>query len=73
VRVKRSVYRGGGSRIEASPVAKPDIHLHFEVRDPVRLEEGDEVRVAIRNGWIIPTADMPVRKASTGFPIGNKI
>ncbi len=73
VRVKRSVYRGGGSRIEASPVAKPDIHLHFEVRDPVRLEEGDEVRIAIRNGWIIPTADMPVRKASTGFPIGNKI
>jgi len=73
VRVKRSVYRGGGSRIEANAIAKPDIQLHFEVRDPVRLEEGDEVRVAIRDGWIIPTDDMPVRKVSTGFPIGNKI
>ena len=73
VRVKRSVYRGGGSRIEAHPLTKPDIHLHFEVRDPVRLEEGDEVRIAIRGGWIIPTDEMPVRKVSTGFPIGNKI
>jgi iron(III) transport system ATP-binding protein len=73
VRVKRSVYRGGGSRIEAEVITKPEIALHFEVRDPVRLEEGDEVRIAICGGWIIPTEDMPVRKASTGFPIGNKI
>nr|WP_210309014.1 ABC transporter ATP-binding protein [Ochrobactrum sp. CM-21-5] len=73
VRVKRSVYRGGGSRIEAAPLAKPDIQLHFEVRDMVRLEDGDEVRVSIRDGWIIPTDDMPVRKAPSGFPIGNKI
>lgn len=73
VRVKRAVYRGGGSRIEAAPIAKPDIHLHFDVRDPMRLEEGEEVRLAIRNGWIIPTEEMPTRKVSTGFPIGNKI
>lgn len=73
VRVKRSVYRGGGSRIEAAPLARPELHLHFEVRDPARLKEGDEVRVAIRDGWIIPSEEMPVRKISTGFPIGNKI
>lgn len=73
VRVKRSVYRGGGSRIEAAPLARPELHLHFEVRDPAQLKEGDEIRVAIRDGWIIPSKEMPVRKISTGFPIGNKI
>lgn len=73
VRVTRSVYRGGGSRIEAVSLAKPDIHLHFEIRDPMRLQEGDEVRLSIKDGWIIPSEEMPVRKVSTGFPIGNKI
>ncbi|MFC4625864.1 ABC transporter ATP-binding protein [Daeguia caeni] len=73
VKVKRVVYRGGGSRIEAAAIARPDIQLHFEVRDPVQLAEGDEVRLAICGGWIIPTDEMPVRKAPTGFPINNKI
>jgi len=56
IRVKRSIYRGGGSRIEASPVERPDIDLHFDLPDPARLEEGTQARLAIRTGWVIPQA-----------------
>ncbi|RCS23860.1 ABC transporter ATP-binding protein [Phyllobacterium salinisoli] len=57
IRVKRSIYRGGGSRIEAFPVERPDIDLHFDLPDPARLEEGAEARLAIRTGWVIPRAE----------------
>ncbi|PRD44047.1 spermidine/putrescine ABC transporter ATP-binding protein [Phyllobacterium phragmitis] len=57
IRVKRSIYRGGGSRIEAFPVERPDIDLHFDLPDPARLEEGAETRLAIRTGWVIPQAE----------------
>ena len=73
VQVTRAVYRGGGSRIEAVAVAKPELQLHFEVNDPVRLEEGQQVNLVIRNGWIIPTDTMPAARVSNGFPLGNKI
>ncbi|KXF76153.1 spermidine/putrescine ABC transporter ATP-binding protein [Paramesorhizobium deserti] len=61
IRVKRSIYRGGGSRIEASPAERPDIELHFDLPDPARLEEGTQARLAIRTGWVIPRAEGAVR------------
>lgn len=52
--IKRVIYRGGGARIEAFPVAQPDVHLHFDMPDPVSLEEGSQTRIRIKSGWVIP-------------------
>ncbi|GAB1583135.1 ABC transporter ATP-binding protein [Phyllobacterium phragmitis] len=61
IRIKRSIYRGGGSRIEAFPVERLDLGLHFDLPDPARLEEGTEARLAIRTGWVIPRAEGAAR------------
>lgn len=54
IRVKRAVYQGGGSRIEAVPVTNPELNLHFDVPDPSHLEEGQQAQVTISSGWVIP-------------------
>ena len=54
--VKRVVYQGGGARIELSPVASPDLDLHFEQPDPVTLSAGSQARFRINSGWLIPKA-----------------
>jgi iron(III) transport system ATP-binding protein len=54
--VKRVVYQGGAARIELSPVARPDLDLHFEQPDPVTLSGGTSARIRIRSGWLIPVA-----------------
>ncbi|MCX8281461.1 ABC transporter ATP-binding protein [Phyllobacterium sp. 0TCS1.6C] len=52
--VRRSVYKGGGSRIEAVAKADESVDLHFELADPHRLEEGATARISIGSGWVIP-------------------
>ena len=54
ITVKRAVYRGGGARIEATPDIRPDLHLSFDVADPVSLSEGQAVSICIKSGWVIP-------------------
>ncbi len=54
--VKRVVYQGGAARIELSPVASPDLDLHFEQPDPVTLSAGTSARIRIKSGWLIPVA-----------------
>ncbi|MGH6761090.1 MAG: ABC transporter ATP-binding protein [Phyllobacterium sp.] len=57
VHVRRAIYRGGGARIEAHPMDRPDISLHFDVSDPVQLEEGSQARLRIKSGWVIPQGE----------------
>lgn len=55
--VKRSIYRGGGSRIEAV-AGNATQELHFDLADPKRLAEGETTRIAIASGWVIPEANV---------------
>tara|TARA_R110002020_G_scaffold192228_3_gene392311 strand:+ start:25362 stop:26435 length:1074 start_codon:yes stop_codon:yes gene_type:complete len=57
VAIKRVIYRGGGARVEAYPVARPDLQLTFDVPDPVTLLEGDTANIRICSGWVIPQGD----------------
>jgi iron(III) transport system ATP-binding protein len=52
--VKRAIYRGGGSRIEAIARDHAGQELHFDLADPLQLEEGAAMAVAIKSGWVIP-------------------
>ena len=52
--VKRAVYQGGAARIEFSPAAAPELNLHFEQREPVTLQAGQNACVRIKSGWVIP-------------------
>ena len=54
--VKRVVYQGGSARIELSPVASPELDLHFEQPDPILLRAGTNARMRIKSGWLIPTS-----------------
>jgi iron(III) transport system ATP-binding protein len=54
--VKRVVYQGGAARIELSPVANPELNLHFEQPDPISLSAGTHARIHITSGWLIPVA-----------------
>lgn len=58
VHVKRAVYRGGGSRIEAHPVGRPDLELGFDLADPVTLAEGSAAHLTFTGGWVIPAEGM---------------
>ncbi|WP_439272748.1 ABC transporter ATP-binding protein [Pseudochrobactrum sp. HB0163] len=54
VRVRRSVYQGGGSRIEAYAVQAPELSLHFKRADPFYLKADDVAHLTIRSGWVLP-------------------
>jgi len=54
--VKRVVYQGGSARIELSPVASPELDLHFEQPDPILLRAGTNARMRIKSGWLIPAS-----------------
>lgn len=56
VRVKRSVYQGGASRIEAVAEQAPEFDLHFNLADPLHLAADDTARLTIRSGWVLPQA-----------------
>lgn len=52
--VKRSIYRGGGIRIEAHPENDPSIELSFDVADRDVLTPGQKLNIKIKSGWVIP-------------------
>ncbi len=56
VRVTRSVYQGGASRIEAVAEQAPELNLHFNLPDPLHLKADDVAQLRIRSGWVIPEA-----------------
>ena len=52
--LERAVYKGGYFRLEARVAAGPDGLLHFEVPEPLRVEVGSKIRLAVADGWVIP-------------------
>nr|MDQ2705681.1 ABC transporter ATP-binding protein [Pseudomonadota bacterium] len=56
VAIKRAVYQGGKSRIEFSPLANPELDLHFEQPDPNAFTGGAKARMRLKSGWLIPGA-----------------
>ncbi len=54
VRVRRSVYQGGGSRIEAVAEQAPELNLHFNLADPLHLAQDEQAHLTIRSGWVLP-------------------
>jgi iron(III) transport system ATP-binding protein len=53
-RLVRAVYKGGGFRLELAIAAQPSQRLRADVPAPLAFAIGDEVRVAVRDGWVIP-------------------
>jgi iron(III) transport system ATP-binding protein len=49
-------YRGGAFRAEAVPDAAPNLRLPLDLPEPAAVSVGDAVRLAIRDGWILPQA-----------------
>jgi iron(III) transport system ATP-binding protein len=60
-RVTAVIYQGGHSRVEATAVAAPGETLHLVVGEPCRIRNGDDVLVAIADGWVIPAPGAPLR------------
>lgn len=52
--VKRSIYRGGGMRIEAHPVCDPSVDLTFDLTDTALITAGKGLNIRINSGWVIP-------------------
>ena len=52
--IKRAVYQGGKARIEFSPLAHPELDLHFEQPDPNSFDSGAKARMRLKSGWLIP-------------------
>lgn len=53
-RLSRTIYQGGGFRLEVRPEAAPDLLLTLDVPDLAAIAQGGTVSVGIRDGWIIP-------------------
>ncbi|MEK1887039.1 MAG: ABC transporter ATP-binding protein [Phyllobacterium sp.] len=54
IEIQRCVYRGGSARIEAKPLDGSNLDLHFNLPEPMRLSAGDQIRIRIKSGWVIP-------------------
>jgi iron(III) transport system ATP-binding protein len=52
--VDQAIYQGGHFRLEAHPVAAPELHLHLTVPEPSTLRPGTRIRVDVADGWVIP-------------------
>ncbi|SEG34531.1 ABC transporter ATP-binding protein [Bosea lathyri] len=52
--VERLSYQGGFFRMEARPVANPNMLLHLDVPEPTPAEPGGTITLAISDGWVIP-------------------
>jgi iron(III) transport system ATP-binding protein len=52
--VERLAYQGGFFRMEARPVANPNLLLHLDVPEPTPAEPGGTIMLAISDGWVIP-------------------
>jgi iron(III) transport system ATP-binding protein len=53
-RIDHAIYQGGEFRLEAHPIAAPELHLHLTVPEPSTLRPGAEIRLEITDGWVIP-------------------
>ena len=60
-RVTAVIYQGGHFRVEATATAAPGEMLHLVVGEPCRIRNGDDVLVAIADGWVIPAPGAPSR------------
>lgn len=54
--VRRVVYRGGGARVEFSPLENPDTIVPLDQPDPVFHQVGDSLCLRVRAGWLIPAS-----------------
>jgi iron(III) transport system ATP-binding protein len=52
--VRRAVYQGGYYRIEAVPRGMPEASLTLDIPEASAPKEGEAVRIAIRDGWVLP-------------------
>ncbi len=68
VRLGRVVYRGSHTRVEASPVVRPDLRLVVETSDHDAVHEGDVVRLLIRDGWVVPSPSSAAAPADPVVP-----
>ncbi|WP_342359670.1 ABC transporter ATP-binding protein [Terrarubrum flagellatum] len=53
-RIERLVYQGGRFRADARVEADPSIALRLELDEPVSVNEGDRVTLAVQDGWVLP-------------------
>jgi len=53
-RIARLSYRGGAFRAEAVLDAEPTVRVALDLPEPAPVGEGDAVRLAIRDGWVLP-------------------
>jgi len=55
LQVNRIIYRSGGLQIRAHPTSQPGFDLNFTIADDPSLHPGQEIKVRINSGWIIPS------------------
>ncbi|KAB2846918.1 MAG: TOBE domain-containing protein, partial [Hyphomicrobiaceae bacterium] len=53
-RIKRLIYQGGHFRADVALDASPDHCLTLNLAEPTPLNVGDAIRVALRDGWLVP-------------------
>ncbi len=53
-RLARSIYQGGGFRLEIRPEVAPEIMLTLDVPEITAIDHGGMVSIGIRDGWVIP-------------------
>ena len=61
-RVTAAIYQGGHFRIEAVAAAAPDVSLHFVAAEPRSVNPGDDITLAIDDGWVIPASGQPAAR-----------
>jgi iron(III) transport system ATP-binding protein len=52
--IDHAIYQGGHFRLETHPTVAPDLHLHLSVPEPSMLRPGEEIRLDVADGWVIP-------------------
>ncbi|KUL92951.1 spermidine/putrescine ABC transporter ATP-binding protein [Bosea sp. WAO] len=57
-RVDRLSYQGGYFRMEVRPLASEETVLHLDAPEPAPAAPGETIRLSIRDGWVIPEADL---------------
>jgi iron(III) transport system ATP-binding protein len=55
-RIIRALYQGGGYRVELAPEAAPKARLVMQMAESAQPTEGEAIRIAICDSWIIPGA-----------------
>lgn len=53
-RIKRKVYQGGQFHADLALERAPDLPLAMTLPDATRYEAGDDIRIVLRDGWLVP-------------------